>query len=356
MLTPPPPGPHPVTLADLKYLEPDRLLIGFRMTAGIDPGPAESYGGWCRGGGCTWIGHFLSALAFASAAEDDPALTAKGNYIVAALGQAQAGIAQRHPDQAGWHGTGEWTDPPVDTKNAGSLGMYGTHKLLAGLCDQATVAGNAEAKAIAIKVADFLHKALAPLIRARGYGWWSFLFLNPGNAGKGADIGGIYEALLNVYALSGKPAHLELATYFYNWPFFDPLLRKVDTLANEHANAHLPVAVGVARGAELTGNSTLRTIAENFYTILTEVYTFSTGGSSGEDPRHVPWSFPPPSLTPHHLSCYLCVVSGAFDAIDRSVCVLASLITPHHCASCLCAGLPNNSTPLCGVSVCWPPQ
>ena len=34
----------------------------------------------------------------------------------------------------------------------------------------------------------------------------------------------MYEAFLNVYAMSSDPDHLTLASYVYNWPFFDPLV------------------------------------------------------------------------------------------------------------------------------------
>ena len=81
----------------LKYIDTERLLIGFRQTAGLDAkganGTATPYGGWCAasyGGTCMWLGHLLSALAFGSASQHDPWLKFKGDYIVAELGKAQA--------------------------------------------------------------------------------------------------------------------------------------------------------------------------------------------------------------------------------------------------------------------------
>jgi DUF1680 family protein len=88
--------------------------------------------------------------------------------------------------------------------------------------------------------------------------------------------------------MSGQAHHRELASYFYNPYFFDPLLDGKDTLNGEHANAHLPVAVGVARGAELTSNATLRAVALKFWERLNSTYTFTTGGSSVNEYWHYP--------------------------------------------------------------------
>ena len=47
-------------------------------------------------------------------------------------------------------------------------------------------------------------------------------------------------------------------------------------------------AVGVARGAELTSNATLRQVALKFFERLNSTYTFVTGGSSVNEY----WLFP----------------------------------------------------------------
>jgi hypothetical protein len=274
----------------LRWIDPDRLLIGYRQLAGLSPAKnATSYGGWCSGGGCEWVGHYLSALAFATASGDEE-LRAKGAYVVGVLAKAQAAIGKNDPSDAGWLGLFEWDDTLRDANktHGTSAGFYGTHKMLAGLCDQWQQCGNHQAREMAISLADFLYSRLHPLIQQRGWSWWSFLFLNPGNAGHGYDIGGIMEALYNVYAISRQPHHATLASYFSNPWFFDPLLNGTDSLHNEHANAHIPVAVGVARGAELTQNATLATLAQRFWERLNSTYTFSTGGSSVNEY----WKFP----------------------------------------------------------------
>ena len=51
---------------------------------------------------------------------------------------------------------------------------------------------------------------------------------------------------------------------------------------------HLPVVVGLARGFELTGNTTLQAIVRRFYDLLEFNYTFATGGSNSNEY----WQFP----------------------------------------------------------------
>ena len=60
----------------------------------------------------------------------------------------------------------------------------------------------------------------------------------------------------------------------------DPLACGDDSLNNNHANTHLPEVVGVARGWEVTQNDTLANITANFQSILSEHYSYATGGSN----------------------------------------------------------------------------
>ena len=60
----------------------------------------------------------------------------------------------------------------------------------------------------------------------------------------------------------------------------DPLAAGANSLEGNHANTHLPEVVGVARGWEVEGNLTLKTIATNFLSILESKYMYATGGSN----------------------------------------------------------------------------
>lgn len=319
----------------MKSIDTERLLIGFRRNAGLDwhgrNGSAQPYHGWC-GWHCMWLGHLLSGLAHGAATTRDNWLRAKAIYLVRALREAQVAYAALDPEHAGWLGT----KPAAETlgllqyANFSSAFVYGAHKLLQGLLDvadelpteaelgasgarprgsrsapppaaaaaSAAPAGDGEdVRALALRMAsewcDAAHRALAPLIASRGWGWWSAVFTNPGNAGSGYDFGGIYDALVRVHAHTRQPRHLELALYFCNWPFFDALLgargahAAAEVLHHRHANAHVPVAVGYARAWHAARNGTQLRAALAFWRALAPV-TFATGSSSVDE--H--WAFP----------------------------------------------------------------
>ena len=140
----------------LHWLDLDRLLVGFRTVGGVPPpnGTIPSpYGGWCAGvDSCAWLGHLLSALAFATASQKDAGLRTRSEYIIGVLSQVSRGVAKRRPEHAGWLGPAEWQDPPAGECHD-SEGLYGSHKLIAGLIDQFEQTGDARAKALALGLA-----------------------------------------------------------------------------------------------------------------------------------------------------------------------------------------------------------
>jgi uncharacterized protein len=79
----------------LDSLTADRLLHSFRLTAGISSA-ATPYGGWeepaCELRGHFTGGHFLSAVALASATSQNGDLKRRGDEIVSALAQCQKQI------------------------------------------------------------------------------------------------------------------------------------------------------------------------------------------------------------------------------------------------------------------------
>jgi len=80
---------------------------------------------------------------------------------------------------------------------------------------------------------------------------------------------------LRRYAITGDPNHKQLGDYFYKAAFMDPLAQKMEyALTGQHANTHIPEIIGIARGWELTGNTTLKSITTWFYKILMDHYTY----------------------------------------------------------------------------------
>ena len=101
------------------------------------------------------------------------------------------------------------------------------------------------------------------------------------------EFGGMNEVAYNLFAITTDPAHKTLGDYFYKAVFMDPLAAKHEfALTRQHANTHLPEIIGVARGWELTGNTTLATITTSFYAILSKHYTYSATGGSNQGEQY----------------------------------------------------------------------
>ena len=117
----------------LDSLSVDRLLHSFRVTAGISSS-ATPYKGWedptCELRGHFAGGHFLSAVALASAAGGNEALKRKGDELVSGLAQCQKKMA-----------TGYLSAYPADLFEHLVQGkpvwapFYTYHKIMAGLLD-----------------------------------------------------------------------------------------------------------------------------------------------------------------------------------------------------------------------------
>ena len=80
---------------DAKYLlalEPDRMLAGYRLRAGLKP-KAKGYGGWDSVNGKQLTGHiaghYLSAVSLMYAATGDPRFKERADYLVHELKEVQ---------------------------------------------------------------------------------------------------------------------------------------------------------------------------------------------------------------------------------------------------------------------------
>src|SRR5512137_2661354 len=80
---------------DAKYLlalEPDRMMAGYRIRAGLEP-KAKSYGGWDSVNGEQLTGHigghYLSAVSLMYAATGDPRFKERADYLVKEMKEVQ---------------------------------------------------------------------------------------------------------------------------------------------------------------------------------------------------------------------------------------------------------------------------
>ena len=274
----------------LLFLEPDRFLHNFRVNAGLEP-RALIYGGWeARGVAGQSLGHYLSALAQMWAATGDEYLKAKLDYAVSELAECQAQDAHGYigaiPDGARiWDeiARGEVRASGFDL-NGGWVPWYTQHKVFAGLRDAYLLGGNAQARQVLLKLADWAVYVTAQLSDEQ----WQVMLRS--------EHGGMNEVLADVYALTGETRYLDLARKFYHSIILEPLSQRRDTLDGQHANTQIPKVVGLARLYEMTGETPYRDTARFFWETVTDNRLYAIGGNS--DREH----FFPLHLTGEHLS------------------------------------------------------
>ncbi|MCC6970408.1 MAG: glycoside hydrolase family 127 protein [Phycisphaerales bacterium] len=249
----------------LKSLDPDRLLWGFRKTAGL-PTPATPYGGWegaeveLRG---HFVGHYLSACARVIAQTGDATLKANATKVVAGIAECQGELGNGY--------VAAFPSELFDRVEAGKAvwaPYYTLHKVILGLWEMHAYAHDDSALGVVTRLVDWVDSRCAKLDDARM------------QAMLGNEFGGVHEALLNVYSSTGKREHLKLAERFQKRAFLEPLARGDDPLASIHANTHLPQVIGQCREYELTGDENSRRIAEQFWRTLWASHSYATGGSN----------------------------------------------------------------------------
>ena len=254
------------TVAYLRFVDLDRLLHMFRVTAGL-PSTAEPCGGWeapaiqLRG---HTTGHLLSGLAQAAANTGDAELTAKSAQLVAALARCQApsGYLSAFPEQA-------FAD--LEAGKVVWAPYYTIHKILAGLLDQHRLLGNRQALDVALGIARWVdgrtsklsHEAMQAVLHT--------------------EFGGMNEALANLYAVTRDPLHLALARRFDHDEIFTPLSQRQDTLSGRHANTDLAKIVGAAAEYDVTREAKYRTIATYFWDQVVHHHSYVIGGNANAE-------------------------------------------------------------------------
>ncbi len=255
----------------LYSLPNDRLAHNFRVTAGI-PSDADPLGGWEAPDGELrghYIGHYLSACAMLHAGTGDEAIAAKANALVAILAQCQAkdGYLSAYP--------ATFYDRLRAYRNVWAP-FYTYHKILAGMIDMYEHTGNKQALDVAVKMADWADA----YSRAISDDAWQRVLLT--------EHGGMNEASFNLYAITGNPKYRDLGYRFEHKKIFEPLAANQDMLKGNHANTNIPKIIGAIRGYELTGDERYRSIAQNFYRIVTDHRSYCTGGTSNGELWHEP--------------------------------------------------------------------
>lgn len=268
---------HTAMLAEAKYLlqiEPDRLLSDFRAHAGLTA-KAEKYGGWESSGLAGHsLGHYLSACALQYAATGDKAFLDKVNYIVDELE-----VCQQHR-KTGYVGAIPNEDSMWMEVKAGNIRTrgfdlngawapwYTVHKIMAGLLDACLYTGNKKALTINEGIANWAGTIIKDLDDEQ---LQRMLF---------CEYGGMSDALVNTYALSGNKKYLDLSYKFYDKRILDSLAANIDILPGKHSNTQIPKVIGGIRRFELTRDKKDADIANFFWQTVTQNHSYVTGGNS----------------------------------------------------------------------------
>lgn len=254
----------------LTYLDADRLLHMFRVTAGL-ASTATPCGGWespdteLRGHS---TGHVLTALAQAYASTGTTSFKTKGDYLVTELAKCQARATAMGFNTGYLSAYPESLIDRVEARSSVWAPYYTLHKILAGLLDMNLLAGNAQALDVLTRMA----------------AWVKFrndrLTLTQRQNMLDTEFGGMNEVLTNLYQVTGDPNHLITAQYFDHAEIFDPLAAGTDALNGYHANTQIPKAVGAIREYHATGTTRYRDIATTFWNIVTGHHSYVIGGNS----------------------------------------------------------------------------
>ncbi len=251
-----------------------RLLAPFRIEAGLEP-KAPKYPNWESSGldGHT-AGHYLTALAQMWAATGDQEMKRRMDEMVREFAECQA--ASRDGYVGGIpRGRVLWDAVAKGELNFQNFSLngawvpwYNEHKLFAGLRDAWLLGGNAQARDVLVRLADWCDSLVRNLTTEQMQGMLR------------TEHGGMNEVLADVYSITGDTKYLELAQRFSHRAILEPLLRHRDELTGLHANTQIPKVIGFARITELGGDASWRDAARFFWNTVVEKRSLAFGGNS----------------------------------------------------------------------------
>jgi len=260
--------------AYLLEIEPDRLLHRFHEYAGL-PSKGALYGGWEKEtiSGHT-LGHYLSACAMMYASTGDKRFKEKTDYIVHELAVCQqarktgyvggvpnedtvfAQVARGDIRSRGFDLNGAWVP------------WYTMHKVMAGLMDTYLYCDNQQSLVVLQKICGWIDKELKNLTDEQLQKMLD------------CEHGGMNEALVNMYAITGNSNYLQLSYKFHHKVVLDSLAHQKDIMQGRHSNTNIPKIIGAQRRYQLTGNAKDSTIADYFWHAIVNHHTYVNGGNS----------------------------------------------------------------------------
>ncbi|MBN2444252.1 MAG: glycoside hydrolase family 127 protein [Spirochaetales bacterium] len=259
----------------LQALDPDRLLVGFRQTAGLSTSTSR-YGGWENSliQGHT-MGHYMVALAQAYKNTNNSTLRNRIDYIITQLQECQ------NRNGGGYlFATSSNQFDVVEGKVSGDswVPWYTMHKIMTGLIEIYKLAGNSTALTLASNLGNWIYN--------RTNSWSS----STQSRVLGVEYGGMNDCLYELYKLTGNNNHLTAAHKFDETSFFNTIASGTNNLNGKHANTQIPKFVGACNRYRALGTSenSYLTAAEQFWNIVLRDCTYVTGGNSQNERFRAP--------------------------------------------------------------------
>ncbi|EGX58142.1 secreted protein [Streptomyces zinciresistens K42] len=287
------------TSAYLLFVDADRLLHTFRLTAGL-PSSAQPCGGWeapdvqLRG---HTTGHLLSALAQAHAHTGERAYAEKGRALVAALAECQRAAPAAGFTRGYLSAFPESVFARLEAGGKPWAPYYTLHKIMAGLLDQYLLAGDRQALDVLREMAAWAEARTAPLP-----------YPQMQNVLR-VEFGGMNDVLMRLYLETGDPAHLRTARRFDHEDLYAPLAAGRDELAGRHANTEIAKIVGTVPSYEATGDTRYLDIADTFWTTVVRHHSYAIGGNSNQE------LFGPPDEIVSRLSDVTCENCNSYNML-----------------------------------------
>ena len=181
---------------------------------------------------------------------------------------------------------------------------YSIHKQLAGLVDIATNIDDQEIAAKALLIAKDMGLWVWNRLHYRTYvkqdGDKAERQARPGNRYEmwnmyiAGEVGGMQEVLSRLAGLVSDPEEkarlVEAAGCFDSPAFYDPLSKNIDDIRTRHANQHIPMIVGALNLYRVGGNPYYYQIASNFWNLVQGRYAYAMGGVGNGEMFRQPYS------------------------------------------------------------------
>lgn len=284
----------------LTAFDPDKLLAGFRETAGVDMRGVPRYEGWesMLIGGHT-LGHYMTACV--RSCESANCGGVDRQELLGILKRLIVGL--KECQEAGK--TGFLFGAIIRDKNNVELQFdyveenktniitqawvpwYTMHKLFEGLVSMATM----DVEGTFAEEIRFVTKEVMSKLSDWVYGRTSSWSEETRRTVLGIEYGGMNDCLYDVYRITGKEEHLLAAHAFDQMELFERVLQAKtgdNVLNNHHANTTIPKFLGALNRYLVVGDEKYLKYVTRFWELVTGHHTYITGGNSewehfGED-------------------------------------------------------------------------